>query len=91
MTITNLVNQSKTSGSELKMIAQPMLLEPIGIGMKLDEPVLLAKVNDALMAMDKDGEIDTIWNRWLGPDTSYKMTRDEHVQPLSAITFTPIP
>jgi polar amino acid transport system substrate-binding protein len=91
MTITNLVNQSKTSGSELKMIAQPMLLEPIGIGMKLDEPVLLEKVNAALMAMDKAGEIDTIWNRWLGPDTSYKMTRDEHVQPLSAINFTPIP
>jgi len=91
MTITNLVNQSKTSGSPLKMIAQPMLLEPVAIGMKLDEPVLLAKVNAALMEMDKDGEIDAMWNKWLGPDTSYKITRDEHVQPLSAIHFTPIP
>jgi polar amino acid transport system substrate-binding protein len=91
MTITNLVDQSKTSGTPLKMIEQPMLLEPVGIGMKKDEPILLAKVNDALMAMDKAGEIDAIWNRWLGPDTRYKITRNEHVQPLSAIKFTPIP
>jgi polar amino acid transport system substrate-binding protein len=91
MTITNLVNQSKTSGAPLKMIAQPMLLEPVAIGMKLDEPVLLAKVNAALMEMDKAGEIDAMWNKWLGPETSYKITRDEHVQPLSAIQFTPIP
>jgi polar amino acid transport system substrate-binding protein len=32
-----------------------------------------------------------MWNRWLGPDTEFKLTRDEHVQPISAITFTPIP
>jgi polar amino acid transport system substrate-binding protein len=43
------------------------------------------------MAMDRAGEIDAIWSRWLGPDTRYKMTRNEHVQPLSAIKFTPIP
>jgi polar amino acid transport system substrate-binding protein len=91
MTITNLVNQSETSGAKLKMIAQPMLLEPVAIGMKMDEPVLLAKVNDALMEMDKAGEIDAIWAKWLGPNTSYKLTRDEHVQKLSAINFTPIP
>jgi polar amino acid transport system substrate-binding protein len=59
--------------------------------LKKDEPTLLAKVNDTLIAMDKSGEIDAIWKKWLGPDTHYKMTRDEHVQPLSAIKFTPIP
>jgi polar amino acid transport system substrate-binding protein len=91
MTITNLVEQSKTSGSPLKMIAQPMLLEPVAIGMKQGEPVLLEKVNEALLAMDKAGEIDAIWSRWLGPDTRYKLTRDEHVQPISSIKFTPIP
>jgi polar amino acid transport system substrate-binding protein len=91
MTITNLVEQSKASGSPLKMIAQPMLLEPIAIGMKQGEPVLVDKVNEALLAMDKAGEIDTIWSRWLGPDTRYKLTRDEHVQPISDIKFTPIP
>jgi len=91
MTITKLVNQSQTSGVALKMIKEPMLLEPVAIGMKKGEQRLRDKVNEALYAMDKDGEIDTMWNKWLGPDTEYKLTRDEHVQPITAIHFTPIP
>ena len=91
MTITKLVNQSKTSGSPLKMVEAPMLLEPVGIGMKKNEPELLAKVNEALYALDKSGEINAMWNKWLGPDTEFKMAREEHVQPITAIQFTPIP
>src|SRR4249920_2757363 len=45
MTITKLVNQSKSEGVALKMIAEPMALQPIGVGMKKDEPALLAKIN----------------------------------------------
>jgi polar amino acid transport system substrate-binding protein len=91
MTITKLVHQSETSGSPMKMIKEPMLLEPVGIGMKKDEPVLLQKVNEALYAMDKAGEIDALWSKWLGPNTEFDMTRDEHVQPITAIKFKPIP
>src|SRR5262249_34627693 len=36
MTITKLVNQSKTGGTELKMISEPMAFQPIGVGMKKD-------------------------------------------------------
>lgn len=91
MTITNLVNQSQASGSPLKMVPTPMLLEPVGIGRKKGEAQLLAKVNEALYAMDKAGEINATWNKWLGPDTEFKMTREEKVQPITAIQFTPIP
>ena len=91
MTITKLVNQSKTSGVELKMIKEPMVLQPIGVGMKKDEPVLLAKVNAALVALDKAGEIDKIWAKWLGPNTEYKMTREEKVMPLSELKFELLP
>lgn len=91
MTITKLVNQSQTAGTPLKMIPTPMLLEPVAIGLRKDEPALLAKVNEALYAMDKAGDIDTLWNQWLGPNTEYKLTRDEKVQPITAIRFTPIP
>ena len=91
MTITKLVNQSKTSGVELKMIPEPMAFQPIGGGLKKDEPALLAKVNDALVALDKAGEIDRLWNKWLGPNTEYKMTRDEKVVPLAELKFTPLP
>ena len=91
MTITLLVAQSKTAGVPLKMIQDPMLLEPICVGMKKEEPALLAKVNEALMAMDKAGEINQIWDKWLGPNTDYKMVRTEKVVPLKDMQFTPIP
>jgi len=91
MTITKLVNQSKSGGVPLKMIEEPMAFQPIGVGMKKDEPALLAKVNDALLALDKAGEINRLWNKWLGPETEYKMTRDEKVVPLSELKFTPLP
>lgn len=91
MTITKLVNESKTKGVAMKMIADPLLLEPVGIGMKKDEPALLAKVNDTLKAMDDAGDINRLWNKWLGMDTEYKMTRDEKVVPLSQLKFDPIP
>ena len=91
MTITKLVNQSKTGGVELKMIPEPMAFQPIGVGMKKDEPALLAKVNDALLALDKAGEINRLWDKWLGPTTEYKMTRDEKVVPLTELKFTALP
>jgi polar amino acid transport system substrate-binding protein len=91
MTITKLVNQSKTSGIELKMIPEPMAFQPIGIGMKKEEPALLAKVNAILLDLDKAGEINQIWAKWLGPNTEFKMTREDKVVPLAALKFTPLP
>ena len=35
-----------------------MVFQPIGIGMKKDEPALLAKVNETLRAMDDAGGIN---------------------------------
>lgn len=91
MKITKLVNQSKTSGVELKMIAEPMVFQPIGVGMKKDEPALLAKINTTLVEMAKAGEINQIWAKWLGPNTEFKMTREDKVVPLSELNFTPLP
>ncbi|NPC57207.1 ABC transporter substrate-binding protein [Caenimonas soli] len=91
MTITKLVNQSKASGVPLKMIPEPMAFQPIGVGMKKDEPALLAKINSTLLEMDKAGEINQLWDKWLGPNTEYKMTREDKVVPLSQLKFTPLP
>jgi polar amino acid transport system substrate-binding protein len=91
MTITKLVNESKTAGQPLKMIEEPMAFQPIGIGMKKEEPALLAKVNETLVAMDQAGEINQLWDKWLGPSTEYKMTRTDKVVPLSQLKFTPLP
>jgi polar amino acid transport system substrate-binding protein len=91
MTIVKLVAESRKGGVELKMIEDPMLLEPIGVGMKKEEPALLAKINETLVAMDGAGEINQLWSKWLGPETEYRLTRTEKVVPLSQLKFTPIP
>lgn len=91
MTITELVDKSQTQGAKLKMITDPMLLEPICIGVKKGEPALLDKINEILVQMDQAGEINTLWNKWLGPETKYKMVRTDKVIPLKDLKFTPIP
>ena len=40
--------------------------------------------------MDADGEINAAWNKWLGPDTEFKLTRTDKVVPLSELKFEPI-
>ncbi|MBI5717166.1 MAG: ABC transporter substrate-binding protein [Burkholderiales bacterium] len=91
MTITKLVNQSKTTGKPMKMIEEPMVFQPIGVGMKKDEPALLAKINATLKAMDDEGELNRIWDKWLGMETEFKMTRKDKVVPLAQLKFTPMP
>ncbi|MFO1220613.1 MAG: ABC transporter substrate-binding protein [Burkholderiaceae bacterium] len=91
MTITKLVNQSKTQGQPMKMIQEPMAFQPIGVGMKKDEPALLAKVNGILKALDDEGELNRVWDKWLGMNTEFKMTRSDKVVPLTQLKFTPLP
>ncbi|AYA09387.1 MULTISPECIES: transporter substrate-binding domain-containing protein [Rahnella] len=90
MTAIKMISQAGKDGIELGMIKEPMALEPIGVGMKKDEPALLAKVNSSLKAMDDDGTIDKIWDTWIGPNTEYKMVREDKVQPLSSLKFEPL-
>lgn len=91
MTTTKLVNESKMKGREMRMIEEPMLFQPIGIGMQKDQPALTAKINEVLRKLDESGELNQIWDKWLGPDTEYKMTRTDKVVPLSELKFDQIP
>jgi polar amino acid transport system substrate-binding protein len=90
MSATKLVSQAAAGGVELGIVKEPMALEPVSVGMRLEEPAMLGKVNDALMAMEDAGEIDQIWAKWIGPNTEYKMVREEKVQKLSALKFEPL-
>jgi polar amino acid transport system substrate-binding protein len=90
MSATKLVSQAKAGGVELGIVKEPMALEPVSVGLRLEEPAMLAKVNDALMAMETSGEIDQIWAKWIGPNTEYKMVREEKVMNLSDLKFEPL-
>ena len=56
--------------------------EPTALGVKKGEPALLAAVNDALGKMEASGTIDTIWNKWYGPQTKYKIVREKKLTPI---------
>lgn len=71
------------SGGKMHFLKQALHYEPTCIGVKKGEVSLLAAVNQALQAMENDGELDRIWNKWFGPNTEYKMTRDKKLTPLS--------
>ncbi|PHN51745.1 ABC transporter substrate-binding protein [Pseudomonas syringae] len=91
MTAIKLVGQAKAGGVELAIAKEPMELEPIGAGMRQGEPAFLAKVNESLREMEAAGEIDAIWAHWIGPNTEYKMVREDKVQSLSELKFDPLP
>lgn len=91
MTTTKFVNESQTKGKKMRMIQDPMLFQPIGIGMAKDQPALTAKINEVLRTLDTSGELGKIWDKWLGPDTEYKIVRNDKVVPLSELKFDPIP
>lgn len=91
MTTTKFVNQSQTQGKKLRMIPDPMIFQPIGVGMQKDQPALTAKINEVLRKLDMSGELGKIWDKWLGPDTEYKIVRSDKVVPLSELKFEPIP
>lgn len=91
MTTTKFVNQSQTQGKKMRMIPDPMIFQPIGVGMQKDQPALTAKINEVLRKLDTSGELGKIWDKWLGPNTEYKIVRNDKVVPLSELKFEPIP
>lgn len=90
MTAIQFVQQTKGTPDELAILREPMVLEPIGAGMRKGEPAFAAAVNKALMALEGSGEFKKIWDKWLGPDTKYGITRTEKIAPLSELKFQPL-
>jgi polar amino acid transport system substrate-binding protein len=67
-----------------------MLIEPIAVGLRQNEPATLDAVNKALNAMEQSGEMSAIFFKWLGPKTAYGLVRTDKVTPSSQLKFTPV-
>jgi polar amino acid transport system substrate-binding protein len=70
--------------TKVEALLPPVGLEYWGLGMKKGEPALLAAVNNALDGMEKSGEAQQIFDKWLGPNTIYQMHRDFKVGPIKS-------
>lgn len=71
------------SKGEAVYIKDSLAWEPTALGVKKDEPALLAAVNKTLEEMEKAGEIDSIWNKWYGPNTRFAFAREKKLTPIS--------
>ncbi|MGJ7501087.1 ABC transporter substrate-binding protein [Variovorax sp. ZT5P49] len=67
--------QQSESTVPIVTLEPSLMLEPWGIGMRKEEAGFIKHVNTTLQAMEKSGEAQQIFNRWLGTGTSYKMQR----------------
>ncbi|WP_233848972.1 transporter substrate-binding domain-containing protein [Paraburkholderia sp. HD33-4] len=90
MTATKIAKQVEGTDGAVAIAAEPMLVEPIAVGLRQNEPAMLAAVNKALGAMEQSGEMSSIFDKWLGPKTPYGLTRTEKVTPITQLKFTPV-
>ncbi|MFM0045674.1 ABC transporter substrate-binding protein [Paraburkholderia sediminicola] len=67
---------------DLKVISPSLGEEPWGLGIRKGEPELQKAVNAALQEMEKSGEAQRIFDKWLGPKSVYDMKREFHVEPI---------
>lgn len=70
------------SNGQGKYIDDSLAWEPTALGVKKDEPALLAAVNKTLDDMEKAGEIDTLWTKWYGPNSRFPFPREKKLTPI---------
>ncbi|WP_061542171.1 ABC transporter substrate-binding protein [Collimonas fungivorans] len=84
MSQTSGVRFVNESNGKYKFLDGILAFEPTGMGVKKDEPALLAAVNGALERLEKSGQNDAIWNKWFGVGTKYNIPREKKLTPISA-------
>ncbi|SAK91569.1 transporter substrate-binding domain-containing protein [Caballeronia ptereochthonis] len=90
MTAIKIAKQVEGSDGAVAIASEPMLIEPIAVGLRQDEPAMLAAVNKALNTLEQSGEMNAIFNKWLGPNTPYGLSRTDKVTPINQLKFTPV-
>lgn len=68
---------------DIKIVPDSTLfVEKQAVGVRKGEDALLVQINQILKQAETDGELDKIFDHWLGKDSEFKMTRDFKVAPV---------
>lgn len=67
--------EAEATPVKLDIIEDPLFVEPWGIGMGKGEEGLRNEVNKVLAKLESSGELQTIYDRWFGPDTKFPSKR----------------
>jgi len=72
--------QAESTPVPVKILEPALFVEPWGVGVRKGEKALLDQVNSVLDGLQASGEIDQIFNKWLGDQSPYKMKRDFKIE-----------
>lgn len=72
--------QAESTPVPVKILEPALFVEPWGVGVRKGEKALLDQVNNVLDGLQASGEIDQIFNKWLGDQSPYKMKRDFKIE-----------
>lgn len=72
--------ESENSPVKVDILAEPLFVEPWGVGVRKGEKALQDQVNQVLVNLDQSGELQTIYDRWFGPDTKFPAERQFKVE-----------
>lgn len=64
------------------LLPQPVFTEHMGIVVKKGNAALLAAINQVVTQMDRSGALSAIYDKWLGSQSIYKLTRTFKVEPV---------
>jgi len=84
LVLRRFLNDSKKEGEPTTVLDEPTYTEHMGIVVKPGEKELLAEINKAIAAIDASGELTRIFDKWMGAESIYKLTRDFKVEPVAA-------
>src|ERR1035437_418712 len=79
-------NDSQKTPTPTEMLSEPTFTEHIGVVVNKDEPDLLNAINVALKKIDGSGELTRIYDKWMGKDSIYKLSRVSKVEPVHEST-----
>lgn len=85
LVLKRFLNASEASAEHYTLLQEPTAVEHIGLVVDKGNPELLAAINGVIRKMDQDGELDAVFNRWMGKDTVYGLSRNFKVEPVGPV------
>jgi len=82
LTLVAWKKDAESSAVPIDVLQPALFSEPWGIGMRKNETALIAKVNEALAAMEKSGDAAKIFDKWLGAGTKFNLNRTFKIEPI---------
>ncbi len=81
--LRKLINKLGDRADDYRVLQPAIGREVWGVGVRKNQPALLAAVNQALAELDRSGAIGAIFDKWLGPSTIYRMKRAFKVEAIA--------